>query len=238
MDAKDVDLFLGLPKGSFDHIPSYCRVEALDAIRIVRRLEEQSLFHRGVHYVALMDLSDSTKNAGALGQKLHEKRVQSFVTAAVAALGQFAPQSYSHFLKQTGDAVLMIFSCFDDLYEWWKQSEENFLFHSSEATRELEPEVRSLFRIRAKTVVHLGEISYQNRTDPISVAVNQVFKIEKSFGPGQLGATQRVVDVATPFFREQGIDPKQVGQVTLPGDESATNIWLLDEHKTTHVELA
>jgi class 3 adenylate cyclase len=184
-----------------------------------------------------MDLSDSTKNAGALGQKLHEKRVQSFVTAAVAALGQFAPPSYSHFLKQTGDAVLMIFSCFDDLYEWWKQSEENFLFHSSEANRELEPEVRSLFRIRAKTVVHLGEISYQNRTDPISVAVNQVFKIEKSFGPGQLGATQRVLDVAKPFFKERGIEPKQTAQTTLPGDETATNLWLLDQHETTDLEL-
>lgn len=237
MDAREVDLFLGLPKGSFDHIPSYCRAEALDAIRNVRELEERNLFHRGVHYVALMDLSDSTKNAEPLGQKLHEKRVQSFVTGAVAALGQFRPQSYSHFLKQTGDAVLMIFSCFDDLYSWWKQSEENFLFHSGEANRELEPKISTLFRIRAKTVVHLGEISYQNRTDPISVAVNQVFKIEKSFSPGQLGATQRVVEIARSFFRDHGIEPAQVGQVTLPGDETGTNIWLLDEHKRTDAEL-
>ena len=183
MDAREVDLFLGLPKGSFDHIPSYCRAEALDAIRNVRELEERNLFHRGVHYVALMDLSDSTKNAEPLGQKLHEKRVQSFVTGAVAALGQFRPQSYSHFLKQTGDAVLMIFSCFDDLYSWWKQSEENFLFHSGEANRELEPKISTLFRIRAKTVVHLGEISYQKRKNPISVAAKQMFTTRKKINP-------------------------------------------------------
>jgi class 3 adenylate cyclase len=181
--------------------------------------------------------SESTKNAASLGQKLHEKRVQSFVTAAVAALGQFRPRSYSHFLKQTGDAVLMIFSCFDDLYDWWELSHKNFLFHSSETNRELEPKMRPLFQLRAKTVVHLGEISYQNRTDPISLAVNQVFKIEKSFGPGQLGATQRVVDVAKPFFEERGIEPKQISKSTLPGDEIATGIWLLAEHETANIEL-
>jgi len=246
MATENVDVFLGLPRGSFDHIPSYCKAQALAAIAEVRILEQNGIFRTGVHYIVLMDLCASTEAAKLLGQKLHEQRIQSFVTAAVAALGGGYLKAYAHFVKQIGDAVLLIFSSFIDLVSWWREAHDLFTLYSSAWNREVDTsgkpvltnDLMGVFQIRAKTVVHIGEISYFDRNDPISVAVNQIFKIEKKFGPGDLGATQNVFDVAEPFFAQLDLTPTRAGSSKLPGHTLETPLWLLESDEASKYDLA
>ncbi len=132
MKPEDVDQFLGLPKGSFDHIPNYAREAAMQAIANVRRLEDEKLFRPGLYYIVLIDLTSSTQASKALGVYLNQKRVQTFVTASVEALGNIELSSYAQFLKEIGDATLFIFSSFEDVYAWWKTAFNLFWSYNEE----------------------------------------------------------------------------------------------------------
>ena len=50
------------------------------------------------------------------------------------------------------------------------------------------------FAITARRLVHLGEVSYKDRTDPLCLAVSQTFKVEKEFAETHFGCTQAVAD--------------------------------------------
>jgi class 3 adenylate cyclase len=229
MKPEDVDQFLGLPKGSFEHIPNYAREAAMHAIANVRKLEEQKLFRPGLYYIVLIDLSSSTKASETLGTELNQKRVQTFVTASVEALGNIELSSYAQFLKEIGDATLFIFSSFEDLYAWWRTAVGLFWSYNKEWEDEIEDgSLYKSFIIRAKTVVHLGEVSYITHGNPLSLAVNQVFKIEKLFKPSQLGCTEAVRLAASPHFRKFKIRPKKGSSVILPGEEEKSPTWILE----------
>lgn len=60
VNVKDLEAVLGLGPGAFDHIPRYCRAEAIEAIAHVRRMEEQNLLRPGLYYVVLTDLCGAT----------------------------------------------------------------------------------------------------------------------------------------------------------------------------------
>jgi hypothetical protein len=51
----------------------------------------------------------------------------------------------------------------------------------------------------------LGEVSYKEHSDPLSLAVSQTFKMEKSFSETHLGCTQAVADAIRPKLRELGV---------------------------------
>ena len=222
---------MGLPKGSFDHIPCYARPGALAAIANVRKLEEQKLFRPGLYYIALIDLTASTSASKVLGTELNQKRVQTFVTACVEALGIIELRSYAQFLKEIGDATLFIFSSFEDLFEWWNQVENQFWSYNAEWRNEIQDEDQfNAFEIRAKTVIHLGEVSYITSGNPLSLAVNQVFKIEKLFKPHQLGCTDVVRLAASPHFQKHKIISVQGKKIILPGEKSKTQTWVLKKN--------
>lgn len=224
----DVDRFLGLPKGAFDHIPIYARKAALQAIANVRKLEEEQIFRPGLYYIVLIDLTASTEASKRLGTELNQRRVQTFVTACVEALGEIELSSYAQFQKEIGDGTLFIFSSFEDLYAWWTRVEDGFFSYNQEWDDELDDDdLMRWFNISAKTVVHLGEVSYITKGNPLAFAVNQVFKVEKLFGPGQLGCTDVVRSVASPLFEKLEIKPAAGQEVILPGDANASPTWIL-----------
>jgi hypothetical protein len=88
MDPEEIDSFLGLPKGAFNHIPIYARKAAMHAIAKVRKLEEEQIFRPGLYYIVLIDLTASTRASKLLGTELNQRRVQAFITACVEALGE------------------------------------------------------------------------------------------------------------------------------------------------------
>src|SRR5207302_303118 len=83
------------------------------------------------------------------------------------------------------------------------------------------------FRIEAKTVLHLGEVAYLEKSNPVSLAVNQVFKIEKLFSAGELGATDIVKRAAAAELKTLGLKPKFHKKVLLPEESEQTKTWIL-----------
>lgn len=238
MDTEDIEAVLGLGRGAFDHIPKYCRKEAIEAIAHVRRMEEQCLLRSGVYYVVLSDLSGATDASVKLGVELNRRRVESFITVCVESLGASEPKSYAQFLKPAGDAALFLFAAFLDLYRWWEEAQRRMQLYSFEWNRQLDPDKRSVFQLRSKTVIHVGEVVYSDEKEPVAAAVNQVFKIEKLFKPGELGSTEIARVVASPFFPDLSLQPVIREEVTLPGADAPIMTWVLAKSEIANYDLA
>lgn len=229
MELDELAAYLGISKDGLNHIPGYARRAALEAIKKVRDLEKANLFRPGLYYVVLIDLVGSTKASLHLGHELNKRRIETFIAATVEALGQISPQNYVQFVKEIGDASLFIFSSFHDLYSWWQKAEENFEAYNQEIEHEdeLEEQQLPIFRLSAKTVVHLGEVSFSEGKNPVAFAVNQVFKIEKLFTAGQLGATDAVKEAAAPNLIDLKLTPTRHTDVLLPEMQNDTPTWIL-----------
>jgi class 3 adenylate cyclase len=226
MTADDLDMFLGLKKGAFSHIPVYAWKPAYEAILKVRKLEEENLFRPGLYYIVLVDLCGSTKASAVLGQDTNTQRIEQFVIASVEALGSVDLLNYTQFVKQVGDAVLFIFSSFDDILAWANKADELYAAYTQEYKSAEHAEV---FEIRTKKVVHLGEVTYSGNGNPIALAVNQIFKIEKSFSAGELGCTDVVRRAIVPNLAGSGLHATERAKILLPEEEFETSIWVIEK---------
>ena len=226
--AADVDKFLGFERGTFDHIPHYARYEALR----VRDMEKNHVFRPGLYYIVLSDLCRATEASLVLGNDISKRRVQTFVLTCVDALGHIETTNYHLFLREIGDAVLMLFSSFKDAYEWW------FTMHSWLNGRDamwmnkldLSSSEQKQFRLEAKTIIHAGEVSYSGKNIPLSAAINQVFKVEKNFKGNELGVTKYTLLCARPVLRELKLSPRLRASVKLPGDKDPLGVYLIDNY--------
>jgi hypothetical protein len=82
------------------------------------------------------------------------------------------------------------------------------------------------FYIEAKTVIHAGEVAYSDNTIPVALAVNQTFKIEKLFGPSELGITHIVKTTAEPIITSLKLNPVKRKTIVLPGGTERTPVYL------------
>jgi len=226
LSGKAIDEFLGFDAGTFNHIPHYARQDAIDAMRQVMKLERSRLFRPGLYYIVLSDLSRSTEASAKLGTDLNKKRVESFILRCVECLSYINPENYFWFVREIGDAVLLLFSSFKDAFTWWCRMESWIDTQNALWKMELSPEVFKTFYIEAKTVIHAGEVAYSDNTIPVSLSVNQIFKIEKLFGPNELGITHIVKTTAEPIITSLGLSPVKRKMVTLPGSTERTRVYL------------
>lgn len=231
--AADVDEFLGFEPGTFDHIPHYARYEALSALLNVREMEENHVFRPGLYYTVLSDLCRSTEASLVLGNYISKKRVETFILTCVDALGHIETTNYHLFLREIGDSVLMLFSSFNDAYEWW------LTMHSWLDGRDgmwgmeldLSRTKRKHFKLAAKTIIHAGEVAYSGTNNPMSAAVSQVFKVEKQFKANELGITQQALSCARPVLRDLKLRSRLRCTVTLPGDKAPLDVYLIDNYE-------
>lgn len=232
LSAAGVEKFLGFDPGTFDHIPHYAREEALFALRRVRDMEKRHVFRPGLYYTVLSDLCRATEASLVLGNELSKKRIETFILTCVEALGRIDTTNYHVFLREIGDAVLMLFSSFRDAYEWWHTMQSwlegrNGMWASE---RDMSRAEYKHFRLEAKTIIHAGEVDYSDNNIPLAAAVNQVFKIEKNFKAYELGISQQTLSCVRPILRTLKLSPKLRGKVKLPGEIETTNIYLLDDY--------
>jgi class 3 adenylate cyclase len=229
LSAKELERYLGFEPGAFDHIPHYAREDAIYAIRNVRYLEKRKLFRPGLYYIVLSDLCRSTEASLRLGPDLNKKRVESFILKCIETLGYMNLKNYTLFLREIGDAVLILFSSFADVYEWWRSMESWLDTQNSLWSWELSEADYKVFRMEAKTVVHAGEVAYSGTSIPIAPAVNQVFKVEKIFGPRELGITGPVRTAAAPIIKSLGLRPRKKSTVKLPGSNEPIVVYLAEK---------
>ena len=225
--SQQVEEYLKLEPGAFDHIPHYAREASLSAILEVRALEEESLFRLGLYYIVLADLCRSTETSLSLGTKLHTRRVETFILQCVDALGNIRLSNYSLFVREIGDAVLILFSSFEDVFAWWSTMEQWIAMSNQLWSIELTDEQYRHFMIEAKTVVHAGEVAYSEKKIPLSHAVNKTFKVEKVFSSGELGCTQVAREAAAPVMKSLGLHPRKRGEILLPGERLPTSTYLV-----------
>jgi len=231
LSAKGIEKFLrikglDIEQGAFEHIPHYARDEAVEAIRRVRDLERKRLFRPGLYYIVLSDLCRSTEVSARLGSELNKKRIESFVAKCIEILGSCDTRNYSLFLREIGDAVLIIFSSFHDAFDWWKDMESWLDTQNALWSQELTAKDYKQFFLEAKTIIHAGEVSYSGENVPVAEAVNQVFKVEKLFKAGELGISHPVLMAAGPVIRDLGLKPRKRATAILPGEKTSTVMYL------------
>lgn len=227
-DVAGLERYLNLPKDALRNIPIYARKPAVDAIIKVKTMEAKSLFRPGLYYIVLADLCGNTAFNAKYGDAEGDIRTEWFQTAAIQSLGELTLRNYVAFSKTIGDAALLIFSSFLDVYEWSEVFTANLEALTGEYTENME--IRGIdfdedeldqrledFRMRARRLVHLGEVSYKEGTDPLSLAVSQTFKIEKTFSETDLGCTQPVADAIRPKLGELGLELYENRSVSIPG---------------------
>ena len=224
--SKAIDEYLGFEAGTFNHIPHYAREEAIDAMRQVMKVERSRLFRPGLYYIVLSDLSRSTEASGILGADLNKRRVESFILRCVECLNYINPENYFWFVREIGDAVLLLFSSFKDAFTWWLRMESWIDTQNALWKLELPAKIFKTFYIEAKTVIQAGEVAYSDNTIPVALAVNQTFKIEKIFKPNELGITHIVKTAAAPIIKSIGLRLRKRKMIILPGSGESTPVYL------------
>lgn len=169
-DVEGLERYLNLPKGALSNIPIYARVPAVDAIKRVRQMEASTLFRPGLYYIVLADLRGNTAFNAKYGNAEGDVRVEWFQTAVIQSIGEISPENYVAFSKTIGDAALLIFSAFRDVFRWSQQLTRNLEGLRDEYPENLESrgidieddsldERLSDFDLKARRLVHLGEVS-------------------------------------------------------------------------------
>ena len=222
MDYEDLEKLAGLGKGAFDHVPRYARNDAIKSVLKVRELEDSQLLRPGLYYIALIDMCGSTAASSVLGMETNKERIEQFIRYAIQALQNIQLTNQAQFIRDIGDAALLLFSAFKDIIKWSAAVDE--LHHTYNAACDAEGKP-TVFRMESKKVIHAGEITFSDKTNPISHAVNQVFKIEKEFKAGETGCTDAVRRVIQPMISSGELGAEEVNRVTLPGDEEMSPIW-------------
>jgi len=231
--ATEVDDFLGFKPGTFDHIPHYAREEALGALLRVREMEQNHVFRPGLYYTVLSDLCRATEASMILGNEISRKRIETFILTCVDALGHIETTNYHLFLREIGDAVLLLFSSFEDAFHWWETMHSWLDGRNDMWNMELElsQSERKHFRLEAKTVIHAGEVAYSGTNIPVSAAINQIFKVEKQFKANELGITQNALVCARPILRSLKLRSRIRCTIMLPGYKDSFGVYLIANYE-------
>jgi len=242
-DVAGLERYLKLPEGALRNIPIYARKPAVDAILKVKEMESSSIFRPGLYYIVLADLCGNTDFNAKYGDKEGDVRTEWFQTAAIESIGEIEVRNYVAFSKTIGDAALLIFSAFNDVFEWSERLTANLEGMTAEYPENLE--LRGVefdaedldqrledFRLRARRLVHLGEVSYKDDSDPLCLAVSQTFKIEKKFSKTDLGCTQAVAEAIRPKLSELGLKLNENQKVKIPGVAGDVMTYYLRKRRT------
>jgi class 3 adenylate cyclase len=222
MDYEDLEKLAGLGKGAFDHVPRYARNDAIKSVLKVRELEDSQLLRPGLYYIALIDMCGSTNASSVLGIETNKERIEQFIRYAIQGLQNVRLRNEAQFIKDIGDAALLLFSAFQDIIKWSAAVDE--LHHVYNSACEAEGKLDA-FKMESKKVIHAGEIMFSDKTNPVSHAVNQVFKIEKEFKAGEIGCTDAVRRVIQPMISSGELEAEEVNRITLPGEGEISPIW-------------
>ncbi len=200
------------------YAPAYARGEAREALGKVIELHAQGIIRNGIYYIVLVDLVGSTKFSAENGNAKMDERIQQFVTYSFQALNAINIKNTCIFLKEIGDAVLFVFQHFPDILKWRSEFQKHLDIISSHT----EPFV-------LRTCVHVGEVAL-NGVNPISLAISQTFKMEKSVKAGEIGLTETAYNIAWPTISRAYRGFSENGKVKLDGYQEPVKIYSIDLH--------
>lgn len=196
------------------YAPAYAQKEAGEALYKVIELQSQGILRDGVYYIVLADLVDSTKYSAEHGNAKLAQRIRHFVKFSFDALNESEIKNTSVFLKEIGDAVLFVFQHFPDILKW-RDSFQKYL----DLFKDADP-------YEFRTCIHIGEVSLDG-VIPISLAVSQTFKMEKSVGANDIVLTAPAFHVAWPTIMRAYHGFSDYGQVDLDGFKDSVDLYKL-----------
>ena len=160
----------------------------------------------GIYYVVLADLVGSTKFGAKWGNAALTARVQTFVDASKKAIENAKMSSNSgRFLKSVGDGVLIAFTHFPDVVQWHME------FSGTLDLAAIRQE-----RFQTRICVHAGELRF-HEGDTLNLATNQVTKMEKKVGAGDLILSDIAFKLALPSLYPKQCQFKEHGRVRIDG---------------------
>ena len=204
------------------YVPPNAKADAIAAINKIKRLEEQKFFRPCLYYVVLIDLADSTYASARLTPDENIKRIKQFTSFTVEALNRIPARNIEIFLSEIGDASLFLFTNFQDILNWSGIVDGLLTKYNQTCIIEGKPEVYQMY---SRKCIHLGEVHFTEESDPIALAINQIFKIEKEFKKGQIGITDAVKQVITPRIHSGQLKAKLITRTILPGENVPCRLW-------------
>ena len=205
------------------YAPAYAQSEAREAIYRISELQSQGVIKDGVYYIVLADLVGSTKYGAANGNPALKKRIENFVHSSFGAFNDIQVRNVGLFVKEIGDAVLFVFQHFPDVLLWV----DSFRKYLDLLSRSDEP-----FTIRV--CVNIGEVALQG-VNPLSLAVSQTFKMEKSVSGNEVVLTETAYHVAWPTLARAYHAFSPCGSVSLDGFAGPVVLYKLIEHNKDEI---
>jgi class 3 adenylate cyclase len=204
---RDFDL-TPVAREFWNYAPAYAKSEARQAIERVQELQIQGFLRNGVYYVVLSDIVGATRMAAKIGNEAMAQRIEFFVRHSLIALSQIQLVNVGVFLKEIGDAVLFVFAHFPDILRW-HDSLRSYLNVLNDLAWKDDP-------LKVRTVIHVGEV-HLSGVNPISLAVSQLFKVEKTAKADEIVLTQSAFAIAWPTLARAYHAFEAIGDVDIEG---------------------
>lgn len=186
--------------------PAYARTQAETALNKIIELQSQGLARSGLYYLVLVDIVGSTAYITEHGNSAGDQRIEHFVKSALDAIVHIELTNTAIFIKEIGDAVLLIFQCFPDVLKWQDQFESHLTLWERDDTD----------RINIRTCVHIGDVILRG-VNPVALAVSQLFKFEKAVSSGDVVLSAPAYNAAWPTLARAYHAFEPQGEVELDG---------------------
>lgn len=193
------------------------------AIDTVKNLEKEKHFKPGLYFVVLIDLVGSTKASSKISPDENKIRIKQFIKFTKTAL-PFKPKNFTSFIKDIGDASLFLFSNFTDILDWAEKVDNLCDEYNTNCIKTKKPDIYHMF---SKKCIHIGEVHFDEKSDPIALVINQISKIEKEFKKDQLGITDAVKQIILPLINSGTLKAKKIRNIILPGETVSRPLWII-----------
>lgn len=200
------------------YAPAYAQNEASSALNKIFELQSQGIIRDGIYYIVLVDIVGSTKYAAEFGNQKLNDRIKMFVTYSFNALSESKIKNNGIFLREIGDAVLFIFQHFPDILKW-RDNLQKYL--------DIFGKFKDPFELR--TCVHVGEVTLTG-VNPITLAVSQTFKMEKTVQANHIVLTDPAFNVAWPTIMRAYHGFSDYGTIQLDGFKDPVRLHKLELH--------
>lgn len=200
------------------YAPAYAKAEASSALDKIFELQSQGIIRDGIYYIVLVDIVGSTKFAAEYGNLKLSERIKTFVTFSFNALSESKIKNNGIFLREIGDAVLFIFQHFPDILKW-RDNLQKYL--------DIFCTTNDPYTLR--TCVHVGEVTLEG-VNPITLAVSQTFKMEKTVQANDIVLTDPAYHVAWPTIMRAYHGFSDYGVVELDGFKDPVKLHKLELH--------
>ncbi len=194
--------------------------EILESSKAIKKLQKDKGLKPGLYFILLIDLVGSTYAASQMDANDNIRRIRQFITFTKQSINKKSRNKIKYLVQQK-DASLIIFSNFDDILDWFKKITKLLQKYNEmcDITRR-----SKVYKMEYKIAIHAGEVHFEIE-DPIALAVDQVFKIEKNLVANNFAISDRVREIIRNRINGGKIHSNKIMDLDLIGEENSRPLW-------------